>query len=63
MEQMPIGVLNNKGIAFKQEAILGNPQMMDTKSSKIGSNPNFRTIVEEKARLVKHDKQGVQLSF
>ena len=63
IEQMPIGVLNNKGITFSSGPVLGNPQMMDVSRTQIGSNPSFRSIIEEKTRLIKNDKHEMKLSF
>ena len=51
---MPIGVLSNEGITFTSKPILDEKTSND--SSDLDRHFVFQGILEEKAKLIKHDR-------
>ena len=60
---MPIGVMNNNGIQFSSKPLLKADSAATIGKSEIGKNKVFRGIIEEKTKLVKNDKNEIQLTF
>lgn len=55
IEQMPIGVLNNKGIQFSSKPLLKSDKLAIIKTAS-GTNIDFKAIVENKTKLIRYDK-------
>ena len=58
---MPIGVLSNDGIKFSSKPILSQDAAMSR--SALVKNPTFKSILEEKNKLIASDKHEKSLDF